>query len=225
MGSYSSRTRRSIAGAVIVMALLGLGTLPAANAAEPGCPTGDLSFSSDLSNGSFTIGKTAKSTGNSAHACGVINASATGLTATIQPGDIHFAPGTTKILILSLPTTLAATGPITGPVEITPEGSFDVSLTGPIQAKAALGPFSCTIGPITTMLTTGASGSLHGTAFVPDASGTLTGRLVSNDFTVPAVKASPTCPFLIAALTNVLVGLPSAAGKSSISFDGSIQPT
>ena len=38
------------------------------------------------------------------------------------------------------------------------------------------------------------------------------GKLVANDFSVAAVKPTPSCPLLIAGLNNTLLGLPLAMG-------------
>lgn len=217
------RLRRRLVGvATALLALLALLAVPVPADAQTGCPTGPLAFTSELTNGTLQIGRAASSSGNRATACGEIAPTAGGLTATIAPAGLVFAPGSTTVLFLKLPTRTSAVGPLTGPVSLG-AGSIEASLTGPVVAEAKLLGFTCTIGPISPTLTTGTSGGLAGSPFVDDGTGVLRGRLVAADFTVPRIAASRSCPHAIAGLTNLLLGLPLSAGRSSIAFDASIR--
>lgn len=224
-GTATRRSRVALVAGVVGLAVVALAPTTSM-AAAPTCPTSDLAsnkiaFTTDLNHGSLQIGKSASSTGNSAHGCGLVTAAPDGqLVASIAPANLTFAPATTKVLFLNLPTTTTALTTISGPVSIGADGA-DVALAGTLQASTKIGFFTCVVGPITPKLTTGTSGALTGSKFVPQPDGSLAGRVVSNDFSVPAIKASPTCPGIVAALNNALLGLPLAPGKSSIVFDGS----
>jgi hypothetical protein len=226
-GATWKRRRAAIARAVAAVVVAGGVAVPVAltdNAtasATTTCPTGALAFTTDLSNGTLQIGALAKSTGNSAHACGSIAATSSGLQATVLQSNITFAPGSTTVLILRLPTTTQALGNLSGPASIASDGTH-VALTGPVQATANLLGAQCVIGPITPTLTTDKSGALTGKPFVADSTGAMHGKVVANNFTVPAIKATRSCPFLIAGLTNAILGLPLRAGQSSISFDATL---
>jgi hypothetical protein len=67
---------------------------------------------------------------------------------------------------------------------------------------------SCTIGPLTIPL----SGVITGPFTA------LSGTLTSNDFTVPAIAASPTCPGSIPANVDAIAGLPIAPGGANASL-------
>ncbi|MHB8716869.1 MAG: hypothetical protein ACYC9H_12780 [Sulfuricaulis sp.] len=82
--------------------------------------------------------------------------------------------------------------------------------------------FSCVIGPLTPMLTTGKSGSLQGAIFTGSLKNGFTGNIVANDFAVPSIQSSKTCPWLIAKLSNLLLSLPAVPGKAAISMEGSL---
>jgi hypothetical protein len=199
---------------------------PSALAAGTACPTsspGNIAFNASLNNGTAAIGPVATSKNNSASACGLVSANSDGtFTGSIKPMNITFAAGTTVVLGLNLPTQLTATGTISGPVTFNADGSVAVSLGGPITATANILGFRCTIGPFSPTLTTGASGRFEGTPFTQDVTGQFTGILVANEFTVPAIRPSFSCPLLIAGETNLLLGLPLRAGQSSVVFDGAI---
>ena len=81
---------------------------------------------------------------------------------------------------------------------------------------------SCDI-PLTLNLTTGKSGALTGKDFVANKAGVQTGKLVDGTFAVPAIQPSATCNAVVATLSNTLLGLPLAAGASSITYDATIK--
>jgi hypothetical protein len=64
---------------------------------------------------------------------------------------------------------------------------------------------SCTIGPVTIPLGGSVTGPLASTA----------ATLTSNDFGIPAIQPSPTCPSAVAANIDAIAGLPLAAGGAS----------
>lgn len=78
------------------------------------------------------------------------------------------------------------------------------------------------IGPIAAQLTTGTSGDLTGAPIAGPLGGVQSGVLVADEFSVPAVQPSATCPGLVALLTSSLAGLPLAPGASSLRFDTTI---
>jgi hypothetical protein len=211
---------------LITTALLfsGLGTGTAgASATDCVKPAGAFAlFHASFKNGSMKLGS-ATGSGLAADACGSISISGGKFIATVQPADMAFAPVSVKVLFLSLPANIVVNAPVVGPAAISPDfKSADVSLTASITAGASMLGFNCGIGPITPTLTTGKSGTLTGKTFTL-ANGAYSGTDVANDFAVPGIKKSATCPGLIAFLANMLVGLPAAPGKASISMDGSMK--
>jgi hypothetical protein len=94
---------------------------------------------------------------------------------------------------------------ITGGFSCTASSSngLDVSLEATVSGTTS-GIFgvSCTIGPLTIPLTGVITGPLTA----------LTGTLTSNDFAVPTVQSSPTCPGSVPANIDAIAGLPLAAG-------------
>ncbi len=218
------RRRRLAAAAVSAVAVAGFaGVAPAVAATTPSaaasCPTGALAFTSTLSNGTFAIGKSASSSGASGTACGSIISLNGGLGSSISKSNLSFAPSTTKVLILDVPTTVTPTSDMVGPTVLNSDGTIDVSLAGTVDVVTDVLGSKCTL-PLSLSLTTGKSGALTGTPLTADATtGLDNGKLVDGDFTVPKIKPSKTCNPLIAALTNGLLGLPLKAGASTISFD------
>ncbi len=206
----------------LLFSVLGTG---AAEASATTCtkPAGAfMAFHASFKNGSMKLGS-ATGSGLAADACGSISVVGGKFISTVQPADMSFAPVSVKILFLSLPSNIVVNAPVTGPAGISKDfKSADISLTANITASASLLGFKCDIGPLTPTLTTGKSGSLTGKTFTL-ANGSYSGTVVANDFAVPGIKKSKTCPSLIAFLSNTLVGLPAAAGKASIQMDGAIK--
>lgn len=179
-------------------------------------------FHAAFTNGTVLLGS-AKVSGLSAKACGAVSGKLWELVTSIQPGDIRVQDVSVKFLFLSLPSTITVNAALSSPFRpahlLT---STEVSVTANLSASARLLGFSCVIGPLAPTLTTGKSGMLQGKAFAGSMKNGFTGKVVANDFTVPAIKVSKTCPWLIATLSNIIVGLPAAPGKASISMDGYI---
>jgi hypothetical protein len=212
--------------------LAGMLLMPAASAATPAaataaaapCPTtGGIPFSSQLSNGTVRIGRLARASGTTATACGLVTADASGaLVSTVARDNLAFAPFSLRIGLLSVPTQVTPVSDFHGTVAGNPDGTTSITLTGSLTATSRILGFSCTIGPFTPTLTTGTSGSLSGAPLVGQLPGPLTGKLVSNDFAVPAARSSARCPSLIARLVNLTVGLPQPVGGSSLTADVSL---
>lgn len=218
------RRARLLVTSVLISALVaGLGqTSAGASAADCTVPAGAFKFHASFSNGNLSLGS-AKATGLTSTACGSIQIVGGQFISTVQPADISFPPANVKLLFLSLPSTITVNAPLSGPAVIAPDFSkADMSLTASLTASAKLLGFTCQIGPLTPTLTTGKSGTMTGRTFVNSGDG-FSGTVVANNFAVPAIKKSSTCPWLIATLSNVLVGLPAAPGKASISLDGNIK--
>lgn len=227
-GTRAPRRRRPIITALLALAMVfTVAGTDVAHAEAPTCTKPDgafTTFTAAFANGNMKLGS-ATGSGLAADACGsVAIVPGQGFVATVQPTDIAFAPVNVKLLFLSLPATITVNEPISGPVKIAPGfASADVTLPANITATASLLGFKCGIGPITPSLTTGQSGQLTGTTFTGSLAAGYTGRVVANDFAVPAIQPSRSCPWIIAKLSNLLVGLPAPAGKASIEMDGSMK--
>jgi hypothetical protein len=181
------------------------------------------SFHATFSNGTMKLGNAAAS-GLSAQACGWLHAMDGVLVTTVNPTDITFPPVSVKVLFLKLPATVTVNAPLEGPVTFANNlTTVNINLAANLTASAKLLGFSCGIGPITPTLTTGTSGSLTGVPFTGSLGTGFSGTVVANDFAVPAISPSASCPRLVAALAGLLVGLPAGAGKASISMQGSIK--
>lgn len=180
-------------------------------------------FTATFSNGSMKLGS-ATGEGLGAKACGSITTSNGQFISTVQPADMAFDPVSVKVLFLKLPAKITVNAPVTGPAKIGPGfTSADISLSASITAGASLLGFTCNIGPIVPTLTTGTSGALTGKTFTGSLKDGFSGTVVANDFPVPGIQKSPTCPGFVAFLANALVGLPAAPGKASIQMDGTIK--
>ncbi len=179
-------------------------------------------FHTAFANGTMSLGN-AKAAGLIVKACGAVTGKTGAMVLTIQPGDIKFPAVSVKLLFISLPSTITVNAPLSGPFKPGPGfTSAKVNLTANLSASAKILGFSCVIGPLTPTLTTGKSGALQGTTFTGSQKNGFTGKVVANNFAVPSIQSSETCPWLIAKLSNVLVGLPAAPGEASISMEGSI---
>lgn len=180
------------------------------------------SFHAAFANGTMSLGS-AKAVSLSAKACGAVTGKTGAMVLTVQSGDIKFPVVSVKLLFISLPSTITVNAPLSGPFK--PGAGFTsakVNLTANLSASVKVLGYSCVIGPLTPTITTGKSGALQGTTFTGSQKKGFTGKVVANDFAVPAIQSSETCPWLIAKLSNVLVGLPAAPGEATISMEGSI---
>ncbi|MHB8743166.1 MAG: hypothetical protein ACYC9L_08550 [Sulfuricaulis sp.] len=179
-------------------------------------------FHAAFKSGTMSFGS-AKATGLSAKACGAVTGKHEMLVSTVQSRDIKFPAVSVKFLFISLPSTITVNAPLSGPFKPSRKyTSAAVNLAANLSVSAKLLGFSCAIGPLTPTLTTGKSGSLQGTTFTGSLKNGFTGKVVANDFAVPSIQNSKTCPWLIAKLANVLLSLPAVPGKAAISMEGSI---
>ena len=106
---------------------------------------------------------------------------------------------------------------VSGPTTLNSDGTIGVSLAGPVLVTTKILGSTCTF-PLNLNLTTGSSGAMAGTPLAGDGAGGFAGTLVANDFPVPALKPSRRCNAVVTTLTNTLLGLPLAAGRSSVRF-------
>jgi hypothetical protein len=83
--------------------------------------------------------------------------------------------------------------------------TMDATVSG---STAPLFGVSCTIGPFTIPLTGTVTGPLTD----------LTATLSSDDFSVPGIQSSPTCPGALPANVDAIAGLPLAPGQASASL-------
>jgi hypothetical protein len=102
---------------------------------------------------------------------------------------------------------VANPGTITGGFSCTSsQNGLAVALDANVSGSTApLFGVSCTIGPVSIPLTGAVTGPLTAT----------TATLTSNDFSVPAVQPSSTCPAAVAANVDMIAGLPLSAGHAS----------
>lgn len=224
------------AGSALVVAVgtLGVALAAPAGAAATGTgptltcaaapPGGNVAFSGSLTNTVATLGGAAKLSGLSGHLCGTIDLAT--LTASIQPSQFRFTKADTTLFgLLPLPTTTTVTAPASATLAANPHGGYDTSMRVSLQASASiLGLFTCNVGPFTPTFTTGRSGSLTGTPLTGSLLSQLSGTLVADDFSVPAITPSASCPGFIAGIADLVMGLPLAAGRSTITSTATLAP-
>jgi hypothetical protein len=102
---------------------------------------------------------------------------------------------------------VANPGPISGTLSCgSSQNGLAVALDAVVGGSTApLFGVSCTIGPVTIPLGGSVTGPL----------GSATATLTGNDFGVPAIQPSPTCPSAVASNIDAIAGLPLAAGGAS----------
>ncbi len=212
-------------GAVTTLGVFGTGLfgMPAASAAPSSI---QIPIAIALTNGSATIGSHIAATGITGVSTGTLSIDgslANPLAIDVPRSDVQIQPNTARLSLgplgVGLPATFTATSALAGTAQIHANGAITSTISASLETTAQVGPFSCTIGPITAQLTTGTSGDLTGTPITGLLGGVQSGVLVADDFAVPAVQPSATCPGLVAVLTNSLAGLPLAPGASSLRFD------
>jgi hypothetical protein len=210
-----------IGGVAAGTALASASPASASTTAPPAvtCPTTPgIPFSGSLSGGTVKIGSALSGSGLTGSACGLVDLAS--LTYGINASNFTFNPTSVSLFgLLNLPSTITVVGNATGSLSVAPSTSgiaFNTTLPLTVKASVKLLGFTCSVGPFTPTFTTGTSGSLTGSPLAGSSLSTLSGKLVANAFTVPAIQPSATCPGLIASLSNAVIGLPEAAGKSSI---------
>ena len=210
----------SLIGGVATLVPLGGGSAGATASAAPACPTQSGSavpFSGALTGGNIVLGKSLAGTNLGGSACGLLTLTATGGTIDIPAANFSFNPETIVAFgFLKLPSTITVDSDATGALTAgsTP-GTFDTQISVTVTSTVKVLGQTCKVGPFTPVFTTGSSGSVTGSPLTGSLAN-LKGSLVAGDFTVPAIKASSTCNGLIAGASNLLMGLPLAAGSSSI---------
>jgi hypothetical protein len=192
------------------------------------CPTAsgsNIAFTGTLSDGTAVLGGAAKVSGLSGSVCGLADLS--DLTATIQPANFNFSPVNTVLFgFLPLPTTMTVTKPASAALVVgSTAGTYDTSMQVSLDATSSiLGLFTCQIGPFSPDLTTGTSGSVSGTPLTGSLVTSLSGTLAAGDFSVPTITPSSSCPSFVAGLADLLIGLPLAPGKSTITTKVTLTP-
>lgn len=199
-----------------------VGAVPASATATSAasCPTSPgIPFSGSLTNGSVKIGSALSGSGLTGSVCGTVDIS--NFSYSIAAPNFTFQPTSVSLFgLLNLPSTITVAGNSTGSLSVAPVASgvaFNTTLAVPVVASVKLLGFTCTVGPFTPTFTTGTSGSLTGSPLAGSSLTQLSGTLVANNFTVPRILESSTCPGFIAWLSNLVIGLPESAGRSSIS--------
>jgi hypothetical protein len=220
-GTRSERTGL-VPSKATVTALLTSSNLPSDCVPNPaGPPTSpyELGLVGTAANGSLTAGPAAVANVN-AKFCGIVTlvngtppCGATGAVESPIDGQVYGPLSVALALIPGMTPTIGFTanpGTITGGFSCSSsQNGLAVSLDARVSGSTApLFGVSCTIGPLDLPLTGSVTGPLSA------ASATLS----SNDFTVPALTPSPSCPASVAANIDDIVGLPLAPGQASASL-------
>jgi hypothetical protein len=213
--------RRMAVLAVLTLVAVAAVVAPSTAAVAAECPAGG--FTSTLSNGQVKIGNLDPATGATATACGLVAFQPDGsLRATIARDNLSFARLSVPIALFDVDVQITPASDFSGPVTLAADG-IHLTLSGQVVATVRVLLNTCTIGPFTSTLTTGTSGSLTGRPFNGPSQNELTGRLVGNEDPVPAAGHSLLrCPLLISGVLNAITGLPSPAGESFTTFDASL---
>jgi hypothetical protein len=199
-------------------------------------------FGGTQSEGVIKLGKNAAAMGvGGTISCGVLTLELTPegtIPFKIPAENVVYNPFTVKLFgFLPLEGTLTVDGPADGglgPV-YGPENpetheselvGFSTTFEAPVTSTISLMIFKCSIGPFPVALTTGKSGSLEGKYLTGELVGPegLSGELVGNDFAVPRIQPSSSCPGFLAGLTDFILGLPLQAGQSSVTSDENLKP-
>lgn len=193
------------------------------------CPTaasgsGEVAFKGTMSNTTATLGSSAKMTGLNGTLCGLVDLGT--LTASIAADNFDFSSATTSLLgLMSLPTTVKTTSTATATLTPGANSTFDTSMQVSMEATTSiLGLFTCNIGPFSPTMTTGTSGSVSGTPLSGSLLQSLSGTLAAGTFSVPDITPSSSCPSIVAGMADLLVGLPLASGKSTITSTVTLTP-
>jgi hypothetical protein len=235
--SFVSGRARAVCLVAVMAGAVGAAALVAPAGAAASCgepPAGHLYFNGTQTEGVIKVGSTASATGVSGTVtCGLL--SEITLTFEIPAEGVKYNPFTLKLLgFLPLESTLNVEGTTTGGLSpVTKENEFgeeetlgyNTAFTTPVDSTVSfLGIANCTVGPFSPTLTTGKSGSLEGSILVGSIQSGLSGTLVANEFTIPKIAASRSCPLFLAGLSNLILGLPQKAGGSSLTTKASLTP-
>ena len=149
--------------------------------------------------------------------CGVVTVvngtppcGATGSVVSPQDGQVFGSLSVDLTLVPGMTPTIgfvANPGTISGGFSCgSSENGLSVTLDATVSGSTgALYGVSCTIGPLTIPLTGVVTGPFTD----------MTATLTSNDFTVPAIQSSPTCPGAVPANIDAIAGLPLSPGAAS----------
>ncbi|HEV2361828.1 MAG TPA: hypothetical protein VGS21_09020 [Acidimicrobiales bacterium] len=189
------------------------------------CPTTPgLPFTGSLANGTFKVGLIVNGSGIGGSVCGTLTPTTGGFKVSIPQSNFTFSGGNITILgLVSLPAVISADSNATGSAKATKNGLAS-TLNVSISSTVSLLGFTCTIGPFSPHLTTGRSGTLTGKNFTGSFTN-LSGEFVANNFVVPAVQPTESCPLLVAGLINTTIGLPSWPGDASLTTDSTLAVT
>jgi hypothetical protein len=217
-GGSSKKLWRNASLAVALagtLASVGMIAPAGASAACPTPPPGTLLFHGALTEGVAKIGKNAESRNiNGTVKCGELSFAT--FKYNIAPENVTFEPGSLTLFhLLSLPAQVKVEAPVEGQLRAVAAEEFETTQTLPVSATVKLLIFTCKVS-FTPVLTTEKSGSLEGKPLQGNPSVSLKGELVANEFEVPKIQPSSSCPSFVAGLSNFLLGLPSKAGGSSL---------
>ena len=220
--------RRSARTAVVAgkprptKARLTASTLPSDCVPNPaGPPTSpyQLGLVGTAANGSLTAGPATVANVN-AKFCGIVTlvngtppCGATGTVNSPVDGQMYGPLSVVLTLVPGMTPTIgfsANPGTITGGFSCSSsQNGLAVSLNARVSGSTApLFGVSCTVGPLDLPLTGAVTGPL----------GAAKATLSSNDFTVPALTPSPSCPASVAANIDDIAGLPLSPGRASASL-------
>jgi hypothetical protein len=186
--------------------------------APAGPPTSpyELGLVGTVTNGALTTGSWTVSNID-AKFCGIVTV-VNGTPPCLVTGDIEVPPdgqmfGPLSVALTPVPGMspvvglVANPGPISGTLSCgSSQNGLAVALDAVVGGSTApLFGVSCTIGPVTIPLGGSVTGPL----------GSATATLTGNDFGVPAIQPSPTCPSAVASNIDAIAGLPLAAGGAS----------
>jgi hypothetical protein len=189
------------------------------NPAGPPISPYELGLVGTASNGTFTAGPATVANVN-AKFCGIVTlvngtppCGATGAAESPIDGQIYGPLSVNLTLVPGMTPTIGFTvnpGTITGGFNCSSsQNGLAVTLNARVSGTTApLFGVSCTIGPLDLPLTGTVTGPLSA------ANATLS----SNDFTVPALTPSPSCPASVAANIDDIIGLPLPPGRASASL-------
>jgi hypothetical protein len=212
----------AVAGVMAVSAIA-----PAAASACPSPPALHLYFNGTQSEGVIKVGKNASASAVSGNvSCGLLNE--VGFTFTIPASGVTYNPFTLKLFgFLPLEGSLTVEGETSGALSEVPGSGgteYNTHFTTPVSSTVSLLIFKCSVGPFSPTLTTEQSGSLHGETLKGSIASGLSGTLVANEFAIPAITPTSSCPGFIAGLTDFILGAPLAAGQSSITTHATLAP-
>jgi hypothetical protein len=186
------------------------------NPAGPPTSTYQLGLVGTATNGALDTGSATVS-GIDAKFCGIVTlvpgTSPCGATGSVDSPTDGQQFGPLSVLLTLVPGMTPTIGFVANPGTITggftctsSQNGLAVALDANVSGSTApLFGVSCTIGPVTIPLTGAVTGPLTATS----------ATLTSNNFSVPVLQPSTTCPAAVAANVDMIAGLPLTAGHAS----------